>query len=83
MFVAAGALVTLGPEGVSDNSTHYAVIGFLGIGAFLLSLISVVLGIVGLFQKDRKRLFAILGTVFSLLIMAGFLGLMAIGIFVA
>ncbi len=35
------------------------------VGLFLAMLLSLVLGITGLFQKDRQKIFAIIGTVIS------------------
>jgi hypothetical protein len=49
----------------------------VGAGMCLLGLI---LGIIGCCQKDRKRVFAVIGTVLNGLILFGLCGLMSIGL---
>ncbi|MDX9980739.1 MAG: hypothetical protein RBU25_12010 [Lentisphaeria bacterium] len=49
------------------------------IGMMLLDLVALGLGIGGLIQKDRKKVFAILGTIFSGLTIGGVLLLMVLG----
>ncbi|WP_199615662.1 hypothetical protein [Paenibacillus alkalitolerans] len=54
-----------------------------GFGMFIfviLSFVGAILGIVGLFQKDRAKLFSILGTVFNSLIVGVFAVLFVIGL---
>ncbi len=52
--------------------------GLFFIFILIVSLIGGILGIVGLFQKNRKKLFAVLGTVFNLAGWALFLLLLTI-----
>jgi hypothetical protein len=55
----------------------------LGLILFLspvLSLVGVVLGFVALFQKNSKRLFAVLGLVFNFLIILAFCVLLVVGL---
>ncbi|HEX7056580.1 MAG TPA: hypothetical protein VF260_05215 [Bacilli bacterium] len=54
-------------------------IGLLFLLELLLSLTGGILGVVGLFQKDRKKLFAVLGTVFNFGGWAIFILLMILG----
>ncbi|MDF2923720.1 MAG: hypothetical protein K0R57_2634 [Paenibacillaceae bacterium] len=59
---------TYNPEDVAaeiENMPELAVIPFLMLGSVIGTLVGLVLGIVGLFQKERKKVFAILGTVFN------------------
>jgi len=59
--IQAGELPTL-PEGLMKSVITATGLFFLFI---ILSLIGAVLGVAGLFQKDRLKLFAILGLVFN------------------
>ncbi|MEO0794829.1 MAG: hypothetical protein AAFX93_06695 [Verrucomicrobiota bacterium] len=78
-FIAAGAIETTTPGGVDEESPIAIVIGFAIIGLVLAQIIAFVLGIVGLFQQERKKLFPILGTVFSGLFILGTVALVAFG----
>jgi hypothetical protein len=42
------------------------IIGLGGIASILTSLLSIIIGIIGLFETNRNRLFAILGTIVAL-----------------
>ena len=65
LVVILGVMEVSTPGGVDEKSAG-AVMAGLFLFAFLgASLLAFVLGIVGLMQKDRKKVFAILGTVFS------------------
>lgn len=58
-----------------QDMPQLAVIAFLMFGTCVGNLVGLVLGIIGLVQKERKKVFAILGTVFNGLVI-GFLLLM-------
>lgn len=63
----------------------FAAIAAASLGMFvfvILAFVGAILGIVGLFQKDRAKLFAILGTVFNGLIVGVFAALFVIGIII-
>ncbi|MBT3362674.1 MAG: hypothetical protein HN407_03330 [Chloroflexi bacterium] len=47
------------------ESSHYLGIGIIAILVFVTTIVGLVLGIIGLRQKSRKLLFAVLGTVFN------------------
>ncbi|MFO0865837.1 MAG: hypothetical protein U0744_14495 [Gemmataceae bacterium] len=53
---------------------------FLLLGSGATMLVGVILGIVGCVQPHRKKIFAILGLVFNLLIVLAVCGLMLIGL---
>ncbi|MBD2866527.1 MULTISPECIES: hypothetical protein [Paenibacillus] len=53
---------------------------FLILGALVLDIVGGVLGIVSLFQKERKKVFGILGTIFCFLPIVGFFLLFLIGL---
>jgi uncharacterized membrane protein len=57
----------------------------LGIASFIISVVNGILlfitvVIAGLIQKDKKKIFAILGVIFSLFAILGIFGLVIIGI---
>ena len=79
VVVIAGVLETSSPGGIDQNSVAAAVVGLLIIGCILVQLVALGLGIAGLVQKNRKKLFAILGTVFSGMTLLGVVFLMLIG----
>lgn len=57
-----------------------AVIGFLMLGTIIGNLIGLILGIVGLVQKNRKKIFAILGTILNGLVIGVLFILFILGI---
>ena len=75
----AGYMEVTTPGGISEESVSAIMLGLVIIGLLLLELVAFGLGIGGLFQKDRKKLFAILGTIFSGLAILGVVALMIIG----
>lgn len=60
-----------------EEMPELGVISFLMFGTLIGNLIGLVLGIIGLVQKGRKKIFAILGTIFNGLVV-GFLALLLI-----
>ena len=79
VVVIAGILESSSPGGMDETSIEAAVVGLLIIGCILVQLVALGLGIAGLVQKNRKKLFAILGTVFSGMTLFGVVVLMLIG----
>ncbi len=75
----AGSLEASTPGGIDENSTEAVMVGLAIIGLLLLSVLAVGLGVGGLFQKERKKIFAILGTVFSSFLILSVIGLMVLG----
>lgn len=61
------------PDYVDEQSTHALVIGFSWIFNALITLVGIALGIVGVFQKDKKKTFAVLGIILNLIIFVIFL----------
>lgn len=84
MAVLLGDMIT-DPAAINPEEALPANIGGLAaasLGLFasvFISFVGAILGIIGLFQKDRAKLFAILGTVFNALITGFFVILLAIG----
>lgn len=79
MVVVAGVMEVATPGGLNEESVPAMVLGLFIIVLLVMDLVALGLGIAGLFQKDRKKLFAILGTTFSAATIIGILFLIVIG----
>lgn len=75
------AMAMRNPEFFDDEGSDslFLVIGLLGLVLGVVDVVALVLGIVGLCQKERKKLFAILGTVCSVLVLLLIAGLFLLG----
>ncbi len=67
------------PAGPQPEEATMAIAGLGILGVLALSVVGLCLGVVGMFQGNRLRLFAVLGTVMNALIVFGFCGLMMLG----
>lgn len=77
LFMVAGAMAAATHGNLDNNSVGLILLGLFIIFFILLDLVAVGLGIAGLFQNNRKKVFAILGLVFSVMILL-FTGFMMI-----
>jgi hypothetical protein len=77
--ITAGVMEASTPGGINEESIGAIVLGLVLIALFILDLTALGLGIGGLVQKDRKKVFAVLGTAFSGVTIAGTVLLMIIG----
>lgn len=77
MIVLAGMLAA---SGQSEDSLGFALVGLGIIGMGVLLMVALGLGIAGVCMRDTKKLFAILGLVFSAVGLLGVGGIMLIGI---
>ncbi|MDR2081386.1 MAG: hypothetical protein LBP54_05815 [Campylobacteraceae bacterium] len=77
LFVIAGALNVSGEE---DEATD-VIIGAFFLFFMLTTIISIGLGIAGLVVKDRKRMFAALGLIFSVVIFLLSIFLIIVGLY--
>ena len=82
VFAVAGILESSSPGGMDEKSAVAIIIGFGIIGLLGLDLVAAGLGIAGMLQKHRKRLFALLGTIFSSAAIVCTLMLMIVGLIV-
>jgi phosphoglycerol transferase MdoB-like AlkP superfamily enzyme len=71
LLVIAGVMEVSTPGGIDENSAGAIILGMFLIALMFVSLVALGLGIGGLLHKERKRIFAILGTVFSLVVCLG------------
>jgi hypothetical protein len=79
LLVVAGVLEASTPGGMSDTSPSAIAIGLLLFLFVFLALVGLGLGISGLFQSGRKKVFAVLGTVFGAVTVMGTGAIVAIG----
>lgn len=74
------AVMQAGGDTFDEESPHTIIVGLVIIGAILLSLLGFALGLAGTLTGGRRKLFAILGLIFSILVGVGTLGLILIGL---
>jgi hypothetical protein len=79
LFAVAGYMESQSPAGMSEEDPTTMLLGVALIAAGMGQFLAFILGAVGLFQPNRKKIFAILGAVFSLLAILAFGGLMVLG----
>ncbi|MBI5777861.1 MAG: hypothetical protein HZA49_00195 [Planctomycetes bacterium] len=80
LLAAAGIMEVSTPGGIDDKSASAVILGLIMIGGFVLNLAGLAFGIVGLLARDRKKVLAILGLIFNLIILIGMVGIMALGL---
>ncbi len=80
LLVVAGVLETITPGGLGEDSVSAMIIGLSLFAVLGLAFTALVLGICGLCQKERKRVFATLGTIFSGLTIFGLGAIVVLGI---
>jgi hypothetical protein len=79
LFGVAAYMEMSTPGGMDENSASAVFVGLLLFAVMAVHLVGAGLAIGGLVQKDRKRVFAVLGLVFNALVILGTLALMIIG----
>lgn len=79
LVVVAGVMEASTPGGISEESPAAIMLGLSIIGMVVLNIVAFGLGIGTMFQKDRKRLFGILGMTFSALTIVGIISLIMFG----
>lgn len=79
LVVAAGVLEETTPGGVDEESVAAIVLGLFLLAFCFTSFIALGLGIGGCFHKNRKKVFAVLGTLFSALTLIGIVSIIALG----
>lgn len=79
LLIVAGVLEATTPGGMNEESVEAIVVGLLLFAFIGTALIATGLGIAGLCQKQRKKIFAILGTIFSLVTVVSTVSLISFG----
>ena len=64
-FAIAGILESSAPGGMDEEALSTMLIGFAIIGLMFTQVLAFGLGIAGAFQKNTKKVFSILGIIFS------------------
>lgn len=79
-FVIAGYLEATTPGGMDEEAMSTALVGFAMIGIMFAQVVAFGLGIAGVIQKNAKKVFSVLGIVFSSMTIFLALLLMLVGI---
>ncbi|MCG9740068.1 hypothetical protein L1D32_18060 [Shewanella insulae] len=79
LLIIAGVLEATTPGGIDETSPEAIIVGLLLFAFIGLTLVALGLGVAGLFQKQRKKIFAILGTIFSSVTVLATLALIGYG----
>ncbi|MFM7148551.1 MAG: hypothetical protein ACKO23_01795 [Gemmataceae bacterium] len=80
VFVIAGVMEVSTPEGMNEESAGAVMLGLLLVTSLVASFTALGLGIGGLIEKDKKKIFAILGTVFAAIIFMFTIFLIVLGL---
>lgn len=79
VFLIAGVVAVSQPGGLDEKSPVAVIIGLFLVGLIVMELIALGLGISGFLQRQRKVVFAVLGTVISAITIFGTIALIVIG----
>jgi hypothetical protein len=82
MIVVAAIIESASEGGMDEDSVGAIVLGLIVIGGCFLAFVGLILGVAGLFQKDRKKVFPVLGTAFNAMILLAVAGLIIIGLLI-
>jgi hypothetical protein len=80
LIVIAGVMEASTPGGIDEESPAAVAIGLFLFAFIGVALVALGLGVGGLMQANRKKIFAILGTVFSSVSIVGTLFIMLLGL---
>jgi len=79
LMIVAGFLQATTPGGMHEKSAAAVIVGLFLLAFLAITVAGLGLGVGGLFQKNRKKIFAVLGTVFSSAILSGTIFVMLLG----
>ena len=80
IVIVAGVMETSAPAGMDEGSSTVIMLGFAIIGMLIANVVAFGLGIGGIFQQNRKKLYAVLGMTFAMLTFIGTIGLILVGL---
>ncbi len=80
IFIYVGFEETNNPGALEKNELKAGIVGLSIIGLGFSTILSLIIGVIGLLRQNRAKLCAILGTLFSAAIFLGTAGLIAIGL---
>ncbi|HLS83500.1 MAG TPA: hypothetical protein VK016_02450 [Arenimonas sp.] len=78
-IIIAGVMETSTPGGLDENSPEAMLLGLVLIALLFADVVALGLGVAGLFQRERRKVFAILGTIFAGTAVLGTIALIVIG----
>src|SRR5690606_21142498 len=78
-IIIAGVMETSTPGGLDENSPEAMLLGLVLIALLFADVAALGLGVAGLFQRERRKVFAILGTIFAGTAVLGTIALIVIG----
>ena len=76
----AGILETTTPGGIDEKSPIAILLGLVMIGVLFVDFMGIIFGVIGLFQRDRKKFFAVFAVLLGSLVILGFLFLLLVGL---
>lgn len=80
LIVIAGVMEASTPGGIDEDSAGAVMVGLFLFAFMGAALVALGLGIGGLLQKERKKIFAILGTIVSAVPLVGTIFIMMLGL---
>jgi hypothetical protein len=80
VVVIAAVMESTTPGGMDENSASAVMVGLAMFFFIFLDLIAVVLGVIDVFQADRKKLFSTLAIIIAGLTILGIIGLILLGL---
>mgnify|MGYP001816289982 CR=1 FL=1 len=83
LIAVAGVMEASAPGGMDEDSPVVIGVGFGILSVVGISFVGLFLGVGGFMQGQRNRLFAILGVLANLGLIAGIIGLIVIGLAMA
>ncbi len=83
LVIIAGYVEATTPGGMDETSPVAMVVGLGIFGAFFFGIVPLSLGIIGTVVKERKKVFGILGILFTIFPSIALAGLIMIGLFAA
>jgi hypothetical protein len=79
LLIYAGLAEAGSPGGIDEESVVAIILGLFIIGSVFANVAGIALGIAGVVQRDRQKVFSVLGVVFNSAIVFGMIALMLIG----
>jgi hypothetical protein len=80
VLILAGVLAVRAGGELDEESPEAMLVGGAMLLGLVVALVGAILGVVGLCQQHRKKIFAVLGLCFNLLVLLGAAGLVVVGI---
>ena len=80
LIAIAGIMAARHPGGMDEESVEAIVVGLGIIATGMVHIGAMILGVIGLFQQDRNKIFAILGVLISGMVALGTIGLFILGL---